>query len=152
MTICLRLTVNASPTRFMISYRFSKHLSPPVHGFIQKSTNRGYMEPTPEMLEDDLLAMIGESLPSQVFGTSPRKKDKQQLIKLATEWIQGNRLLLCDAICKNEAIRSLFKSPERELAFHLVCDALAKLALDVHVGALAAYLVRRGVHSLCDEH
>jgi hypothetical protein len=101
--------------------------------------------------EDELLEIIGESVEDDTLGFFPIPKTRAELRERATKRLNELHAVLHDAICGNAEIRRLFHSPERELMFHAVCDIVTALSLGLHVGAITAYLVRRGIHTLCNE-
>lgn len=102
-----------------------------------------------ERTEEELLEIIGQSIADKDLGFFPLPKSREALKRAAIQWMQNNWELIQKTICHREGIRKLFESPERELLFHLLCDILSATIVGVHVGALSAYLIRRGHKFLC---
>ena len=108
------------------------------------------MEDLIHLSEDELLERIGASLESDELGMFPKFPDRRALRDQANIWLRENHALLQAMVCKNAAIQSIRKSPEAELIFDTVCEVLAAELTGIHVGALTAYLIMRGLDRLCE--
>lgn len=99
--------------------------------------------------DDRLLETLGDSLHSETLEAFPFPRSKEEAREIAVQWLSDKRSDLQAAICGDKRIRNLLGSPARELIFRLVCDLLVARFTGIHIGALAAYLVNRGLDGLC---
>lgn len=107
------------------------------------------MEGFLELSDDQLLEEIGRSLPSESLGMFPLPVSKDEAKKRAVEWFSTQRATLQTVICEDQRIRGIERSAEAELLFHLVCEILTAAISGIPVGAVAAYLVKKGLRTLC---
>ena len=104
-----------------------------------------------DLTEDELLETIGNSLSDDSRRLFPLPKSSGELREAAQKWLTEQHTFLQQAVCGNERIRAVFHSPEREFVFHAVCDVLTAVIIGVHVGAVSAYIIKRGLYSFCNE-
>jgi hypothetical protein len=104
-----------------------------------------------EWSEDALLEAIGEQIEDEVLGMFPRPKARAKLREKALKWYEENSQVFRDTICRDEKVKRYLDSPEVDLLFHAMCEAITMLALGVPAGLLAAYIIKRGVRTLCRE-
>ena len=107
------------------------------------------MEDLLNRTDEELLEHIGRSLAPESLEMFPRVPTREELRERARAWLAEAHLSLQTMLCANESLRALDRSPERELVFHAICEVLTGVMTGVHVGAVSAYVVKRGLHTLC---
>lgn len=100
--------------------------------------------------EEALLETLGRSIETESLGMFPPFITPAEARRRAAEWLGKHRQELQTALCTNSAVRKLESSAETELLFHLVCEVLTATLTGIHIGAVAAYLVKKGLHALCE--
>lgn len=107
------------------------------------------MDNTRNLSDDELLEKIGASLPPDEMGMFPKVPDPKELRDRALEWLRANHAQLQNKVCNSKAITRLDESKEADLVFHATCEVLAGYLTGLHVGAVAAYILRQGLDRFC---
>ena len=100
-----------------------------------------------ERTDEELLAMIGESLPSETMGALPPSIDR--LCEIAREWIDKNTERIQSSLCKSKIIYKLAHDGNVSDLFLAVSVLIESLTLHSAASPLAAWICKRGVSTFC---
>jgi len=98
--------------------------------------------------DDELYAMIGESLAAKEFGGAP--PSVAELTRRGKHWIEGHRDAVCDLFCRSERVRLLCESHNfAKEGLVVLMDIAAHSTIGVPPFALSLLFVRLGYHRIC---
>lgn len=100
--------------------------------------------------EDDLLVQIGKSVTESRAPMRPHTR--AELKEIGARWVRRNMDALREAVCSNSHVREMLTSGHKELLFELVCEIIIHVTAGLPAGCVAAFLVKRGIDSLCRDN
>ena len=100
--------------------------------------------------ENALLVGIGSEVSRDMAQALPLST--ADLLRVGRNWITANLSALRSSVCGSSVLRGLQAAREpHEIIFHATCELLVGLATGSHLGFVAAFITKQGVHVFCRE-